>query len=292
MTDKAELSGEPVNAMCGYAWSEKNDSITAIVWIGVPGSADIFLEEAIKVGRPSKIHPNPCIAPEPVLKKLVDNLLGSKISEPESGSDKIGEWNSMNADCEHEEARVRATLDATVSRILSGKQTVLLDRLLVEDSFPDQYLIEDMGAGFALTGWVRDSHHFFHCIKPLRSTVAMQLALAPARKKVLAKSLSMKQDRKISEATWIETLTEVEKGWIEEDLCVKLENHLVAHRFGVDQGDEVRVIDNGKSASINSTIGLPEKDRLHDVTFVAALLVTVLGNPRSRESESLETRWT
>ena len=34
--------------------------------------------------------------------------------------------------------------------------TVLLDK----PCFPDKFLVQDMRSGFALTGWVRDSHLF------------------------------------------------------------------------------------------------------------------------------------
>ena len=65
-----------------------------------------------------------------------------------------------------------------------------------------------------------------------------------------------------------------------------MEKHLVAPRFGVDQGTKVRVIDNGKMAGINSTIGLPEKFRLHDVTFIAAFIVCALGDKRSKGAQA------
>ena len=110
----------------------------------------------------------------------------------------------------------------------------------------------------------------------------MQLALAPAGNKVLTAKLRMGAIDKAAEKAWKETKEELAKGWIRELEHPNLNDFMVARRFGVFQGEKCRVIDDGKAAGINSTVGLPERYRLRDVTFLSALLVRAMEDPRSK----------
>ena len=219
------------------------------------------------------------------LQKLVDNLLGSRLKEPVAGLDKLEEWETRRAESQVDEFKIREAMDPIVNRILKGKETVLFEQLLNEYKFPDSHLVSDMRSGFALSGWVRNSKLFVPFLRPPRSTVAMQLALAPAKKALVERTLNVQLEGSVAGATWAETQAEASKGWMTEDKNASMEKHLVAPRFGVDQGTKVRVIDNGKMAGINSTIGLPEKFRLHDVTFIAAFIVCALGDKRSKGAQ-------
>ena len=264
------------------AWSPKPKPTAEVIWIGIPRSVQSFLNDAIQKGHPKSLLTR---VPDPALQKLVDNLLGSRLKEPGAGLDKLEEWETRRTASQVDESKIRETMDPIVNRILKGKEIVLLEQLLNEYKFPDSHLVSDMRSGFALSGWVRNSKLFVPFLRPPRSTVAMQLALAPAKKALVERTLNVQLEGNVAEETWAETQAEASKGWITEDKDASMEKHLVAPRFGVDQGTKVRVIDNGKMAGINSTIGLPEKFRLHDVTFIAAFIVCALGDKRSKGAQ-------
>ena len=268
--------------VCGFAWSPNQKPTAEVIWVGIPRSVQSFLNDAIQKGHPKSLLTR---VPDPALQKLVDNLLGSRLKEPGAGLDKLEEWETRRAESQVCESKIREAMDPIVNRILKGKETVLLEQLLNEYKFPDSHLVRDMRSGFALSGWVRNSKLFVPFLRPPRSTVAMQLALAPAKKTLVERTLNVQPEGSVAEATWAETQAEAAQGWITEDKDASMERHLVAPRFGVDQGTKVRVIDNGKMAGINSTIGLPEKFRLHDVTFIAAFIVCALGDKRSKGAQ-------
>ena len=66
-----------------------------------------------------------------------------------------------------------------------------------------------------------------------------------------------------------------------------LTDYMLARRCGVMQGPKCWVIDDGKAAGVNSAVGLPEKYGLRDVTFLSALLVKAMEDPRSKGTRIL-----
>jgi hypothetical protein len=56
-------------------------------------------------------------------------------------------------------------------------------------------------------------------------------------------SLDKRQETELEEATWKETQTELEKGWIFLDKGGETDNKFVGKRFGIRQGSKIRVID-------------------------------------------------
>ena len=55
-----------------------------------------------------------------------------------------------------------------------------------------------------------------------------------------------------------------------------LKDKIIAHRFGIRQGDKVRVIDNFKQCGLNDACGLPEKFVLHGIDYIAATLIRAM----------------
>ena len=94
--------------------------------------------------------------------------------------------------------------------------------------------------------------------------------------KAVLQKVSEPEDEGLHRAAWTETLAELDKHWIWEDTTGDLSNKVIAHRFGLQQGEKVRVIDNFKQCGLNDACGLPEKFTLHGVDFIAASLIRAL----------------
>ena len=114
----------------------------------------------------------------------------------------------------------------------------------------------------------------------LRSSLGLQEA-------VLQK-VSEPEDEGLHRAAWTETLAELDKHWIWEDNAGDLSGKVIAHRFGLQQGEKVRVIDNFKLCGLNDSCGLPEKFTLHGVDFIAASLIPRPCPTRSRPPSLFE----
>ena len=171
-----------------------------------------------------------------------------------------------------------------VNKILKGKETVLLEQLLNEHKFPDSHLVSDMRSGFALSGWVRNSKLFVPFLRPPRSTVAMQLALAPPkpRRHQMLFHASILVFRNPAFRSFGLCFSPRRLGHISFELDIQSPFHQVSWRRPRYQGPDNRQRENG---GINSTIGLPEKFRLHDVTFIAAFIVCGFGDKRSKGAQ-------
>ncbi|CAE7480360.1 unnamed protein product [Symbiodinium sp. CCMP2592] len=143
-------------------------------------------------------------------KLLVDNLLTGRAAREDLGKSRLAEWNEIAKELEPVEEQARKSLDPLVSKIIDGKRTFLLERLLADSSFPDQSLVPDL-------------------------------------------------------------------------------------RFGIIQGAKTRVIDDGKAAGINQTVGLPERFRLHNIDFISAFLVWAMMDPRAKgkqvSGKTIDLKW-
>ena len=84
-------------------------------------------------------------------------------------------------------------------------------------------------------------------------------------------SFNRRQESELEAATWKETESELEKGWIFLDTDASTEGKFLGRRFGIRQGEKIRVIDDCTCCGLNLTVGLHEKFRLHSVDFLAAV---------------------
>ena len=75
----------------------------------------------------------------------------------------------------------------------------------------------------------------------------------------------------LSEATWNETQKELDEGWMEIDQSSG-EGAAWAMRFGLQQTDKVRVIDDFSVAGVNQTTGLHERLKIFGIDDIAAML--------------------
>ena len=124
--------------------------------------------------------------------------------------------------------------------------------------YPDKDLVADVLQGFPLTGWLPDSQVFPKDFKPPSMDVHTLQSLSlgineRVRAKVLATDTS-----ELLEATWEETEKELKEGWMEVDPGEGRDSSW-AMRFGLQQRDKVRVIDDFSIAGVNNTAGLQER---------------------------------
>ena len=79
-------------------------------------------------------------------------------------------------------------------------------------------------------------------------------------------------DDKLSQTTWASTLEELEKNLVWRDVTSDYDNVILARRFGLQQKNKVRVIDDCSIGGYNKTYGTKEKLRVHAIDQLAAYL--------------------
>lgn len=123
---------------------------------------------------------------------------------------------------------------------------------------------------------MRDSQLFLSLPRPPKLSFEALLPSSVGLQKAVLQKVSEPEDEDFHRAAWAETLAECDKHWIWEDTTGDLSIKVIAHRFGLQQGEKVRVIDNFKQCGLNDACGLPEKFTLHGVDFIAASLMRAL----------------
>ena len=91
------------------------------------------------------------------------------------------------------------------------------------------------------------------------------------------KSMEKRQDEELERGTWEETMSELEHGWIFEDTSGSLVGEVIAKRFGLRQGEKLRVIDDCSIAGLDFSVGLSEKFQLHTIDQLAAMVSSRCG---------------
>ena len=85
-------------------------------------------------------------------------------------------------------------------------------------------------------------------------------------------ALGNRQEADLERGAWEETVNEIKNGWLWKDEHSNFSKHVVAHRFGLQQGSKIRVIDNCSCCGLNGSVGLKEKFRLHTADQLAAMI--------------------
>ncbi|CAE7289458.1 unnamed protein product [Symbiodinium sp. CCMP2592] len=180
---------QPICKVCGFMSDSTFDDLCEVLWIGIPRTPSDFVQQAVLAGHPKRILEAQI---DERTKLLVDNLLNGRAAHEDLGKSRLAEWSKIAKELEPVEEQARKSLDPLVSKILGGKRTFLLERLLADSSFPDQSLVPDLRKGFPLTGWM------------------------PRNAATLARVSSQAVDA-VAEKAWSETLEEQQKGWLFED---------------------------------------------------------------------------
>ena len=264
--------------VCGSVRISSPSQSLETIWVGIPREPDDFLQRAVAAGHPKALLD---VETDPQMSLLIDNLLDGGVNKPGKGLAEARRWAETRAHLEDDQVVSRKSWPGHVSQVLADKPTLLMDRLLAENDFPDRNLVKHMTQGFRLSGWVCRSGLFPFDPKPPASTLKSQLSIAKSRNTATLTKLAKQASDAVSERAWAETLEEVEKGWIEEDDEPDLSTTLIAKRFGLAQGSKVRVIDDCRACAFNLLAGIPEKYRLQGVEYLAAFLLRAMLDPRS-----------
>ena len=180
------------------------------------------------------------------------------------------------AELRKDEERLHASLNPEVGRVLKGKRLLLFKKLASAAGVEDDTLFQQMCEGFKILGYAEPSGQFPVSFKPA-SMSEHELKQASSWIRGMLKKPDSRESNEIAEGLWAEALDQAQdgSGWLygpysERELDELFpEGWVPSRRFGVQQGDRTRAIDDLRASLVNSTCTATDKIVLQDIDVVA-----------------------
>ena len=266
-----DLASKFPNAIFSANWDCGSSS--EVIHVGLPKEPAVFVVDAVKAG-----HPRDMLARAP---KEVADLLDSFVNEPyyqrlERRAKFFKKWLKRSLELKKDEEVLHRGLQSHLQPLLSGKRLLLWKEMLVDLSYPDVAIIDEVTSGFPLTGWSKKTGIFQPNVR--RPDYGLEQLIKSSRglNEAVLKSLANESWTDVDQKVWEETLQEVDRGWIRE--APNLDFEFVAKRFGLAQKSKVRMIDDFSICGVNGTVGLTEKLRVQSVDELASYLALIMNN--------------
>ncbi|CAE7557874.1 unnamed protein product, partial [Symbiodinium necroappetens] len=100
--------------------------------------------------------------------------------------------------------------------------------------------------------------------------------LADGLNKATREKMAQRQSPELEQATWNETLAELQSEWIWQAPDSEEDVKVYARRFGLDQHGKIRVIDDCSCCGLNATVGVVERFVVHAIDRMASMLAYAL----------------
>ena len=241
--------------------------------LGIPREPWDFVQRAVSAGHPRSLAIHLSSEVKEMLKQNFSDEPYKIIKERATF---LKHWTKRCRELEEQEQAFHQSMEPHMREVLAGKRLLLLKEMLLELDYPDKTLVDEIGRGFQLSGWLPKSNVFPTALKrPARSLEAVR-SMAKGLNKNIVKQVSANQDEELAEEVWNLTAEELERGWAWIDEQCDRENHVLAKRFGLRQGAKIRLIDDCSVGGFNSTCGSSEKLKIHAIDEMAAYIAWCL----------------
>ena len=240
-----------------------------ILTVGVPRETTDFLQRAIQAGHPRAISIHLSEAVKDVLR---NNFSGDDYVLTKERASFLWKWSKRAKELEADERKLHADLPPHLQHILKGKRLLLLKEVLEDLQYPDQSLVDEIASGFTLHGWMTESNVFPKETKRPEYNVDLVRSMAKGLNNVILKQVQATDNDELAKTTWQSTLEEIEKQWVWRDVTSDYDSVILAKRFGLQQKNKVRVIDDCTVGGYNKAYGTKEKLRVHAIDQLAAYL--------------------
>ena len=249
-----------------HSSGNKVDSLCVSVW-GIPYSPSEFIKAALSAGHPG-------LAASDLPSPLAHAIKKCAQSRPEElareRTDLIRQWAARAHALDGEERAFKQGLRPEVAKILAPKRLLLWRELLQQFEYPDQDVFSLITAGVTLTGEVECSGLFNSVNRP--ATMSTQ-QLRESASTITAEALAQTrpQSPEVDEEVLRKTEHEVQQGWLHGPIPLSELPHdsVVSWRFGLVQGEKVRLIDDLRP--VNQTVATFESPRPRTVDILASM---------------------
>ena len=242
---------------------------------GVPFSPREFLAEAVKSGHPKAFG---SIVPAVLRDAIALNFSGNGADLIKMRAAFFKRWANRATELQVQEADVKRKMPGHLKDILAPKRILVWKEMLEEVNYPDMGVVDEMVQGTQLTGIIPPTGIFEKAFKPAESTVGMLMEGSAAKRQAAFYSTRTSGDPTVDEVVYSKTMEEVNSGWALGPLTLEElpTQAVVSRRFGLKQGEKVRLIDDLSGSGINQTVQASESPKPHTTDVVASALLEML----------------
>ena len=244
------------------------DSNCEQVVVAIPREPLDFLERATLAGHPRSVAIN---LPTDLCKAVDWNRDAPAFDIYKHRIEFVKFWTEKAKELKGVDAQMLETAPLHLRKLLSGKRLSIWQAMVDHYNYPDKNLVKDILNGFKVTGWLPDSEIFPKEFRPPSMDVSTLVSLSKGINQHVKAKVLASAGGELSDATWSETQKELNEGWMEIDRGTG-DNAAWAMRFGLQQKDKVRVIDDFSVAGVNQTAGLHERLKIFGIDDIAATL--------------------
>ena len=263
-----DVNGKDSDVKC-HDSCKLEHSAYEILTIGIPREPVDFLEKAVHAGHPRSIAIH---LPQAVKDVLDENFSGDEYKLAKQRASFLWKWSNRAKELAEDERRFHENMPEHLRQLLSGKRLLLLKEVLEGLKFPDTHLFEEITQGFTLHGWMTESNVFPRETKRPEYTLDMVKNMAKGVSNMIYSQVVGTSDDDLSRKTWDKTLEEIDNNWVWRDVVSDVGDVVMAKRFGLQQKEKVRVIDDCSVGGYNKAYGTKEKLRVHAIDQLAAYL--------------------
>lgn len=265
--------------------------------IGVWRTPNQFIEQAMQVQ-----HPFDDSSSLDDVNKMNIFLLLTEGPEARATKCKISleYYKQRAAALQEEENLIHRQLDEDRQRIVEGKRFLLFEEMCKDAGILGENLHHLQLAGVNLTGEDGNTGLFTKQVqKPAMTVVQLKKSSKWSRNMIL-KRKKEQTTTEVRQAVWDTTLGEVERGWLqgpltEQQVRQRLGPLFVASkRFGLEQSDKIRQIDNLSESLVNAAFGASYKldlDGVDGISVLARTFVEATTNDRVVRVQMRDGSW-
>ena len=162
-------------------------------------------------------------------------------------------------------------------KILAPKRILLWKALLQKYEYPDLGVVDEVCQGTKLTGPIAPVPVFERAFKPASLTEEELRLGAKASRDATVHSVRSSGDEFVDSEVYRKTCEERNAGWIRGPFALEdlPPDAIVSRRFGLKQGEKVRLIDDLSGSGVNQTTQAETTPALHTLDVVAAMLLQI-----------------
>ena len=242
--------------------------------VGHYAEPEAFLQQALEVQHPLD---SLCTVDDITKRALFDILTLGPVGLSKKRIHALDEMDAMRRHLEEEEEVLHSKLPPRQRRVLEGKNLLLFQSLLLKTGYGDVDLVKDM-QGFDLTGVAKPSGVLPTRIRPATITTNELKARSAITRRSIISACGSSGDSVRDVALFAKTMDERDSGWLrgpfsEQQITEQLGTLWVpSRRFGLQQSDKLRPIDDASEPGINDALTTTEKLQLHDLDVVVETL--------------------
>ena len=233
-----------------------------IAW-GIPWSTSEFFDKAVLSKHPYSLQP---ALPDGLLSNLHFILTHSPAEVLNKRTQVLRHWIELEKSLREREADLHGNLHTSLGKALKGKRLLLFKALLEETNYTDKELFNDMCKGFDVVGLAKPTSAFPKRVKPaLISIDELKSSAVWSKHSVMNSVKTSGTEERVAREVWKQTMEEVERHWLIPTSENELDEEFgrgswaPARRFGLEQRDKIRVIDDYSAPLTNSAYGSTEK---------------------------------